>query len=553
LALAITAVHVVWVLRDHNAATWDDAHYLYLTWVYRRSLELHGPIEMVRSVYHVDPGRAPLLSVALIPFSYLFPTTGAGLLLNLILWPVLLLSAGQIAKELFNDQARLLAMVLIAPMPIVSNLSHIVLQDFLLLTLSTVAVLLVLRTRHLERWSASLGLGLIIALGTLTKISFVVAIVGPLVVTILVCVVRQFAARKREGFWNAFRRPMLNGALIAVLGIGLPLLWYVPNWEATRAYLHEAFRIQPGTVADPLTVDHLGKFALAIVNEALSWLLLALAGLVLLLSLPRLIARFRSRRDIGALLEKIAFLASWAILPIAAVAASTNQGARYAVAALPAIAVIVAGLISKISWPIVRRLLAGAAVLFAVNQALQINVTDYRVPLLPALTTFSTPFGTGYLYIGAVYLPIQQNYTLRVLDYLESRSRGAHGRIKPRTVALLQLNGYANGNDLPYYSLTRDDPFTFATLFNNMSKDELLAELKKYDFALYVPQPPATTVKNDRVTELNLDAAARKMTPAMFGLFKPHPKRFFIAAEGGQSQYVQVLERRGLRTARRSG
>ena len=100
LAFLVTAVSASWALRDNVSPQWDQGHYLFLSWVYQQALDHHGPIALIRAVYTADPSRAPLLSLLVLPLSYLFgPGPGAGLALNVLLWPVLLLSAGAVAKS----------------------------------------------------------------------------------------------------------------------------------------------------------------------------------------------------------------------------------------------------------------------------------------------------------------------------------------------------------------------------------------------------------------------------------------------------------------------
>ena len=112
----VTAVNASWAFRDNTAPQWDQGHYLFLSWLYQQALDHHGPIAFIRAVYTSDPSRAPLLSLLVLPLSYVFgPGPGAGLALNVLLWPVLLLSAGAVAKELFGESARLPTMVVLAP------------------------------------------------------------------------------------------------------------------------------------------------------------------------------------------------------------------------------------------------------------------------------------------------------------------------------------------------------------------------------------------------------------------------------------------------------
>ena len=517
LTVLVTLIDAIWAARDHTGPSWDQSHYLTVTWILQQTLDHHGPINLIRAIYTTDPGRAPLFVVAMLPFSYLFHDgPEMGLALNVLMWPVILLSAGAVAKEAFNERARLITIVALAPMPGLVPFAHSQLQDFTLASIGTFAIWLVLRTRNLDSTRACIALGVVLALGTLTKISFVVVVFVPLLVTAFYRLMTGLRTRGSRSLWEEFRRPLTNVVLVGVLAIGLSLLWYVPNWAATRAYLHVAFEQQPGTVAHPLALHNLGVFGLAMVNTGVGLFFLLLALAVLLLSVPQLF-RLRLRNWLTWFRPAYgAFLIGWLAVPVVTVAASTNQAERYAVAALPPAAVILAGLVTGLPWASIRRVSVAFLVAIALDAALYTSMAGFTVPLLPSYVAFSTPFGSAAAQVssppglGDTPFPASRNYSLNVIKYLESQSRGPSGRVEPRTIAILELQGYLNGNNLPYWADIRNDPFTFVTLFRAPSTSALAADLKTYDFALYIAQPRVSQeAANGRVGELNATAASR--------------------------------------------
>ena len=145
-----------------------------------------------------------------------------------------------------------------------------------------------------------------------------------------------------------------------------------------------------------------------------------------------------------------------------------NQDPRYVIAAYPALAVVVGGLISGLQATLGRHLLVGAVVVAGVTQVLLVNVPSFGVPLLPAAISVSTPEGPITVPLaggdGPATPPLARNDALEVLDVLESHSRGPDGRIRPEVVDIAELHHGVNGNNLTYYALVRHDPFTFVTL-----------------------------------------------------------------------------------------
>ncbi len=159
-------------------------------------------------------------------------------MLNLILAPVLYLSAGQITMHLFRSwQARLLTILLVATMPLMVGLFHNTLQDFPLATFTADILLLLLKSELFQRRAISLLLGLTLGLGTLTKVTFPMLVAGPL---LLVLGYIAFSAwRAREAGDRATRVDLcavaINLAAAAIVYLALVLPWYLSNLSATIA------------------------------------------------------------------------------------------------------------------------------------------------------------------------------------------------------------------------------------------------------------------------------------------------------------------------------
>ncbi len=552
LAFLVTAVSASWALRDNASPQWDQGHYLFLSWVYQQALDHHGPIALIRAVYTADPSRAPLLSLLVLPLSYLFgPGPGAGLALNVLLWPVLLLSAGAVAKELFGESARLPTMVVLAPMPLLVWASTTVLQDFLLVTLVTLGVWVLIRTRRFTSRPASLGFGAVVGLGMLAKFDYFVALGGPVIVTLIACAVGIAADARWSGWRAAARVPLTNiGLSLAVAAVPVAL-WYVPSWGPTYDYLRAQIEPLAGAVSDPLSPRHVASFLLS--NGAdLSWLAVLLVVAVGLASLPRFVGWLREHIDWSSRVKTLGvavFVGSWFLIPLFVATANVNQTARYAFTGYPALAVIGGGLIAALRPTVVRYTALTLAVLILLTQTLQANVPGYAPPLLPAFVYLTTPAGAVTINFrgpdGLAGLPVATNYTLTIERYLESVSSEPGHRHRHLTVAILENQADANVNDLGYYARVRDDPFKFKVLYAAASPAALIADLRAYDVALYVrPAAPGSPYAVGQVAVLNQGSAALQMTPAVFRLFRPDPVRLYVGQNAGQSPYLEVLLRR---------
>lgn len=542
LALLITAVNAWWALRDRTSPWWDQANYLHDTLIYRRALDAHGLTALISAIHHTDPQKAPLLTIAMLPLAYIFgPTMAAGLALNVLLWPALLLGTGAVAAELFGDRARIPSILMVAPMPFLVGASHTVMQEFLVVTLTVWVVLMALRTRLFDRRGASAGLGVLLGLGLLTKASFPTAVIGPLLVLLL------------ASFWPCLRhlrqerqrlvRVTSNIGLTAILAGPLALIWYGPNWGPTMAFIRYTLAgggELSGRVSAPLTSHQLAEFFVGLVNR-ISALAVLLCIVAVVLSLPQVPFRGGRRPSTESLIRG-AVLATWFLGPVLAVATSHNQDPRYVLAAYPALALITGGLLANLQWRVVRRTLITVVGAIALMETLQANVPGFSLPLVPSKVTVYTrpyplviPLGGPNAFAPT---PGGGGGTLDVLRYLESRSREASGQLRPAVVEILSVDEWLTVQNLSYYADTRGDPFIFLDP-NPPNRDTLVSRLKSADFALYVP-PGA----NGQVTVSHPPAAADFMTPGLFALFNPHPDRLAIGPWEGQARYVELLIRR---------
>lgn len=545
-----TAANLAWVLRDHTSPSWDQSHYLWITAVLQHALDHHGPVGFVRALYTTDPSRAPLWPLAMLPMAYVLgPGPGMGLAVNLVLWPVLLLATGAVAARLFGETARVVATLVLLPMPLVLGLAHTELQDYLLLVLSVLAVWLLVRARRFSATAASVLLGVVLALGSLCKASFLVSVAGPFAVTVVAAAL-AVTAMAPGARWPAARRPARNLGLCALVALSPLVIWYVPNWSPTLAYLRQQRGVQPGSVRDPLSPDRLAAFA-ANTARNMSKVSVVLVVVLAVAALPWLVRRLgrhapgRRRAVLVA-----AFVGSWFAVPLVVLATNHTQDPRYAVAAYPALAVIAGGLVAKALSPAGARLALAAVAAVAVVGLLEADGPAGWAPYLPEGWSPTTSAPTGGLPLsgpdGPAVPPSPTDRTLAVLAAVEADRRAPGGGERPATVVIPELEQFVNGNDLSYYAYVRGDPFTFVTLDAGQRGRALRAALAHADVVLYArPAPLAVSAADGRVGILNERAAARHMTPAMFSLFAPHPRRIDVGSDVGQSPYVAVLVRRG--------
>jgi 4-amino-4-deoxy-L-arabinose transferase-like glycosyltransferase len=560
IALAILAAiaNGVWILLDHSQPSWDQSFYLATSLHYQEAFSGGGPGELLSTIKDTDPSHGPLFTILMLPFLYLFgPEQGSGLALNLLIAPVLYFSAGEIAWIVFrNWVARLLAIFLVATMPLMVGLFHNVLQDFLLVTLATLSLLLLLKSEGFQRRWMTWAMALTMGLGTLTKVTFPLFVIGPVLVVVIQVVASMLAAR-RDGEPGAnrdrLRRLAVNLGGAALVYLAVAFVWYGPNFSETIDYVRST---TSGPLAlgagptNPYTFDAVTSFTTGVVNSNLSWVILLTGLVALALSAERVRALF-TRPLRWTPLANLAFLLAWAVIPYLSVALAHNQDVRLMAPALPAVAILVAGAVAGVRRRRARIALAGFAVIVLSYQTLT-HVTDVTPGFLPdrvsvSVGSYDAVIGLNSEPIGYERLP-EPDYGTPVIEYIEEVARVSPGGSElPRTVCMLQSEALINGNTFRYLAIAREDPYTFVDVVTTPdgTPRDLEEALSGCNFALFVKPPPVPPSGPDsRLTLVNEPFAAHHMTPRLLNLFQG-PSRAFPLNGGRSEAEVEYLDNTG--------
>ena len=266
LVLVLTAANGVWIFFDNATPSWDQSHYLDVAWQYRQALNRHGIHGLAHTLYFVDPSHAPLYSLLLLPFLYVFGDgPRSALFLDLALTPVFLATTGLISLELFsNRRAQQLTIVAAGTMPLLVGLSHEILQDFLLLTLTTIAVWLMLRSNFFNKRPTMALLGVTIGLGMLTKVTYVIFIVGPMIVIAIGRGIIWFSrSERRRSSGRRFKTFFIDILVAAIPALVISATWYMPQFKATLNYVRSTTSgpLAAGAgPANPLTPRDIASF-----------------------------------------------------------------------------------------------------------------------------------------------------------------------------------------------------------------------------------------------------------------------------------------------------
>jgi len=544
LAILATIANGIWLLIDRSMPSWDQAAYMRTTLQYQAAFDVGGIGELARSIFNTDPSHGPLLTVLLLPFVALFGAEqSSGLLLNLLIAPVLYFAAGEIAYVVFrNWAARLLAIALVAMTPLLVGLFHTVLQDFLLVTLTTLSLLLLLKSEGFQRRGPTLAMAFTMGLGVLTKVTFPLFVIGPVLVVAVQVAAGWLASRRGEGGARSFdlRALAINLGGAALIFVVVAFAWYGPNFTETLDYVRST---TSGPLAlgagpsNPYTVDAVTRFTLGVINFNLSWVILLVGLVAVALNFERLRALCAKPLS-WTPLANLAFLLAWAVIPYLSVALAKNKDVRLMAPAFPAVAILVAGAVCAVRWRAARLALASFVLIVLGYQTLT-HITDVTPGFMPDRVAISAGSHEAVVQLDSAPIGYEalpgEDYGTPVIEFMEQVARVSPGGLEtPRTVCMLQSEAVVNSNTYGYLNLARGDQFTFADVVSEAggTERELEAILSGCNYALYVKQPPVPTDPESRLTLVNLPYAANHMTPRLFSLFGGPSRAFPITAAG---------------------
>lgn len=228
VATAVWLVNAAWLMRDTRPPVWDMALHQTYALNYVPGHRTAAPVEFWRA----SGNYPPFVHLAIAACYILFhPGPHVAVLANLPATLLLLWAIYGLAADLSGIVAARWACLLTAFAPYMMWMSRETILDYWLSAWVAAALLVLLRSRAFASRTASLLLGVTIALGMLTKWLFAGYILAPMVLIFL----RTKLWRERERMIN-----LADSLLLAAAGASL---WYLPNLSGLLRYFVDNARI----------------------------------------------------------------------------------------------------------------------------------------------------------------------------------------------------------------------------------------------------------------------------------------------------------------------
>jgi 4-amino-4-deoxy-L-arabinose transferase-like glycosyltransferase len=570
LLALLTIFHLVnnwlWLSENVTWTGWDRPRHL--AWSLNYAAILDDPsLQALFEVMVSDPIRPPFFAAsAAITYKLFGRSADVATMVNIVYMAIALAATYGIGQRWGGRRLGLVSTVLLAFFPMFYTMSRHFYLEFAMTAMLALTVYLLLATDGFRRRGTSLLFGLSLGLGLLTKRTFAVFILLPVIVAIL-------NAGLLPAAWQRLKqRPRIHwkNALVALFGgLAVAALWYLPNREAVRelilgdalfllwwglAGLAIYFATLPLAplanalaaaflaaglastwylariefmqrmalfaygINDPrgraLRLDSLDTYLYymrKLGNEHLSTVVLAVMAIVLAAAV---VAYVRRQGSVGQALRQVRpegwVVLAWAVGGYAFLSLSIYQETRAFTPALPAVALIFGAALLKLPW---KRLSLALLALLVAFGLLQFCVLTYEPVhnLLPP-SRFELPiWGRTTSFAQGTYIqlpdegPTDRGYWIEpdVLQRMEEQ-RQALGQ-KLLSLGLLVNTSQINTGPFNYLILTEYPQLRVEGLIDRLDETSPYARLFAHDYVLVKRENGIVNAAQQQVIDALLD------------------------------------------------
>jgi hypothetical protein len=358
------ALQIAWLARFRfgYVTEWDESGYISIALRNTHALTSDGPFSLISTV--LEQGvQAPLVPLTAVLPNAIFGTgVDASLLVEPAFFALLVAATYAIGRRLMTPWWALLAALVVATAPVVSDYTRIFHFSVPAAALLSSALWALMKSDGLTRRRWAIACGLLLGLMVLARSMTIAYLPGFAVAGALPILLEGQGRRGR----------LINLGLLCLSGAVLAGLWYLPNAESVGSYLlnfgYGAESEAYGAAHSKLSIAYWTREIGAIVDE----LYVPLSAVLALCALVALISTLVARGRLGASREELrGWLRSDAALALVIVAegylaltSSKNQGTAFALPWLPILVVFVCAAAARINQRPLR--IAAATLLAAV-------------------------------------------------------------------------------------------------------------------------------------------------------------------------------------------
>lgn len=442
ILLFFAAANIIWLAIDTAPPPWDDSIHMKLSVLYSRLIPQAGSLETIKDIFSLSNYYPPFFHISATPIIYLFGFNEDYLTyINFFYLIILVLSVYGIGKILFNSRVGIVSAFLTLLYPLIFALSRRYMLDFALVSMVCLVHYLALRYHKEDR----------AILGFLLFLSMIVA--GLVKQTAVVFFIPTIAIL-------FFRKCLRNKILwVFLLSVFFTLFLmesrYFHNIIERRIFGYEYAYVGVFNTAEIIKrvtenfIWYIGQIRQTMVSNSL--LLFFLIGFLSSLIFSR---------------EKKAFLilSSWIIGAFFLLSFMRWKDTRYAIAVLPAFALITIGGVDALPGKFIKNFLV---LIFLCLGLVQFFSLSFRP--VPFFTK-----GQNFYYNR---LPLRQDWKVKeIIEYISSNFKD-----RDLIIGMLPNCEFFNHDEFILYATLNKLPYPIVGLFH---PNEVKKQLKNCDIAI---------------------------------------------------------------------
>jgi 4-amino-4-deoxy-L-arabinose transferase-like glycosyltransferase len=549
LILGLVALHAInnwiWLTKNVVIPGWDRPAHLGRSLAYYATLTPPSWQGLFQASVQ-DPIRPPLFFASVTPLYWAFGTSSdVAIMVNVGYWLILIASVYGLGAHLGGKRLGVWGAVLAALVPLLYGMSRSFYIEFSLAALVTLTLYLLVASDGLRQRGYALAFGVALGLGMLTKRTYLVFVVVPVVLVILRSeVLRSLWNRLRGGLrisvpdllvatgggvalaalwyfpnrgvvqdltlglwlfpawavliattiYLVLRRPRDPGVnCLSALGLGATIasLWYLPRVEVVRRLLLYGYGVGDprGRELDLTSIYTYTYYLRHTTNEGLGLVFALLLVVAVVGIVAYLIKKGRVWRTIWEADNGWWVLFLWPLAAYVLLTFSIYKEARAFTPVLPALALIVAAGLVLMPWRWLGRALLGLTLIWGIVQFAVISYSEFSV-LAEKTRFWSDQLGDAGLFAHGVHLELPDagetdpGYHIQpdVLARMDARRRLME-RDSVR-LGVLAHTPQINAGSFLYATLTRLQDVEVADLAPNHEGGDPLPRLYGYEYLL---------------------------------------------------------------------
>lgn len=341
----------IWIRLNQRPPIDDEATHLFSGLRYFDILS-HPSLKMFSSLTSVDWSYPPLIPLVAASFALIFGRSATVFTMtNMIYFSGIFVCLYFIGKKIADKKTGILAACIFSFYPLVFHLSRLFMLEIALCFMVTASIALLLYSNNFQNTFVSIIFGIFLGLGLLTKQSFIIFIIGPLLFYLLSSFSFQGVYPRRKVVQNLF--------VVFFIAATVASWWYISNLRRCIHFLKwAAFKenIMPYDIAVFSLSSFLFYFDALINNQIFLFFFLIFVFAVYLI--------FRQKEQN----RYLPVLFTWIILPYFIFSFIKNKYLYYTLAYAPAIALLSAYGIMKMKQTFLKRTIVALILIVGILQ-----------------------------------------------------------------------------------------------------------------------------------------------------------------------------------------